>query len=76
MDILDKNDGSYETFISVPADGQYTILITVLQTIRGGFMDPPKDYFQKGKTFFNYVLIFSFIQSFIDRFLSFILVAY
>ena len=51
VDMLDKNDGSYETFISVPADGQYTILITVLQSICEGFMDPPKDYFQKGKSF-------------------------
>ena len=52
VDMLDKNDGSYETFISVPADGNYTILITILQSICEGFMDPPKDYFQKGKTFF------------------------
>ena len=51
VDMLDKNDGSYETFISVPADGQYTILITVLQSICEGFMDLPKDYFQKGKSF-------------------------
>ena len=26
VDMLDKNYGSHETFISVPADGQYTIL--------------------------------------------------
>ena len=53
VDMLDKNDGSYETFISVPADGNYTILITILQSICEGFMDPPKDYFQKGNTFFS-----------------------
>ena len=48
VDILDKNDGSYKTFKSVPADGNYTILITILQSICEGFMDPPKNYFQKG----------------------------
>ena len=52
VDMLDKNDGSYETFISVPADGNYTILITILQSICEGFMDPSKNFFQKGKTFF------------------------
>ena len=51
VDMLDKNDGSYETFISVPSDGNYTILITILQSICEGFMDPPKDYFQKGNFF-------------------------
>ena len=52
VDMLDKNDGSYETLKSVPADGNYAILITILQSICEGFMDLPKDYFQKGKVFF------------------------
>ena len=52
VDMLDRNDGTYETFISVPADGQYTIVITILQSICEGFMDPPKDYFKKGNSLF------------------------
>ena len=74
VDMFDKNDGSYETLKSIPADGNYAILITILQSICEGFMDPPKDYFQKGKVFFcNYVLI-TFFEIFIDRILSYILV--
>ena len=51
VDMLDKNDGTYETFIAVPIDGSYKIVITLLQSICEGFMDPPTDYFKKGKIF-------------------------
>ena len=60
VDMLDRNDGTYETFISVPADGQYKIVITILQSICEGFMDPPKDYFKKGKRFCYDLFLSSF----------------
>ena len=51
VDMLDNNDGTYETSISVPVDGIYKINITILHSLCEDFMDPPEDFFAKGNNF-------------------------
>ena len=50
VDMLDKNDGSYEIFIQVPRDGGYKVIFRILHSLCEGFMDPPNNFFKTGIT--------------------------
>ena len=49
VNMLDNNDGTYESFIEVPRKGLYNITLTLLHSICESFMDPPEDFFKIGK---------------------------
>lgn len=49
--MLDKNDGTYESFIEVPENGLYNVTIKLLYSLCEGFMDPPKNFFKTGMNF-------------------------
>ena len=51
VDMLDKNDGTYESFIEVPENGLYNVTIKLLYSLCEGFMDPPKNFFKTGMSF-------------------------
>ena len=48
-DMVDNNDGTYESFIEVPRKGVYNVTLTLLHSICESFMDPPEDFFKIGK---------------------------
>ena len=49
VDMLNNNDGTYESFIEAPRKGVYKITLTLLHSICESFMDPPEDFFKIGK---------------------------
>ena len=57
VDMLDKNDGSYEIFIQVPRDGGYKVIFRILHSLCEGFMDPPNNFFKIGITNINFINI-------------------
>ena len=48
-DMVDNNDGTYESFIEVPRKGVYNVTLTLLHSTCESFMDPPEDFFKIGK---------------------------
>lgn len=48
-DMVDNNDGTYESFIEAPRKGVYNVTLTLLHSICESFMDPPEDFFKIGK---------------------------
>ena len=57
VDMLDKNDGSYEIFIQVPRDGGYKVIFRILHSLCEGFMDPPNNFFKTGITNIDFINI-------------------
>lgn len=53
VDMMDNNDGTYESFIEVPRKGLYKVTLTLLHSICESFMDPPEDFFKIGKDHFE-----------------------
>ena len=63
VDMLDKNDGSYEIFIQVPRDGGYKVIFRILHSLCEGFMDPPNNFFKIGITNIDFININSIFSN-------------